>query len=142
MNVVTIYTDGSCSPNPGPGGWAAILKMGHRGRCLSGSAADTTNNLMELTAILEGIKALLCACEVVIVTDSQLAIGWLTLGWKRKNAQCARIAADIDMAIIMGGHEVSFEHVKGHAGHTMNEAADRLANSARVTGEALRLAEI
>lgn len=132
MHVVTIYTDGSCSPNPGAGGWAAILSMGSRGRRLSGFAAESTNNRMELTAVLEALKALKAPCTVIVVTDSQLVIGWLSLGWKRKNAGCAAIAADIDMAIIKGGHSVSFEYVKGHMGHTMNEAADRLANEARL----------
>lgn len=133
MYQVTIYTDGSCSPNPGPGGWAAILRMGSRGHRLSGSSPDSTNNRMELTAVLEGIKALKAPCSVVVVTDSQLVIGWLSLGWKRKDAKCAAISADIDMAIVMGGHTVSFEHVCGHAGHTLNEAADALANAARVS---------
>ena len=132
MNFVTIYTDGSCSPNPGAGGWAAILSMGQRGKQLSGSHPSSTNNRMELTAILEGIKALLCACEVVVVTDSQLAIGWLSLGWKRKDPKCAAICADIDLAIIWGDHTVRFEHVEGHSGHRWNEAADRLANQARL----------
>lgn len=135
MFEVTIHTDGSCSPNPGPGGWAAILKMGSRGRQISGSSPDSTNNRMELTAVLEGIKALKTPCSVVVVTDSQLVIGWLSLGWRRKNAKCAIIAADIDLAIITGGHEVSFEHVKGHADSPLNNAADGLANAARLSQE-------
>lgn len=142
MNIVTIYTDGSCSPNPGPGGWAAILSMGQRGKTLSGSAADTTSNQMELCAIYEGIKALLCPCEVIVVTDSQNAIGWLAEGWRRKNAQCRALCEKIETVIQMGYHHVSWVKVDGHSGHRWNEAADRLANSARVTGETLRLAEV
>ena len=132
MNIVTIYTDGSCSPNPGHGGWGVILLMGQRGKQLSGSAADTTNNQMELCAIYEGIKALLCPCEVIVVTDSQLAIGWLAEGCERKNAQCRALCEKIETAIQMGYHHVSWVKVAAHAGDRMNEAADRLANQARL----------
>lgn len=132
MNEVTIYTDGSCSPNPGAGGWAAILSMGQRGLQLSGSAADTTSNLMELTAILEGLKALQCPCAVSVVTDSELAIGWLALGWKRKNVPCARLCKQIETVIQMGYHCVSWIKVAAHTGNRWNEAADRLANEARL----------
>lgn len=142
MNIVTIYTDGSCSPNPGAGGWAAILSMGQRGKQLAGSAANSTNNQMELRAIYEGIKALLCPCEVIVVTDSQLAIGWLAEGWKRKDAQCRALCEKIETVIQMGYHHVSWVKVVAHSGHHFNEAADRLANSARITGEVLRLAEM
>ena len=134
MNRVIVYTDGSCYPNPGPGGWAAILTMGSRRKQLSGYLPKSTNNQAELVAVLEGIKALQCACEVVVVTDSRLVIGWLSSGWKRKNHQCAVICAAIDQEVLLKGHSVSFKHVKGHSGVLLNEAADVLAGKARREG--------
>ena len=131
MSKVTIHTDGACSGNPGKGGWAAVLtSRGHK-KEISGGNPDTTNNQMELQAVLSAIYALRRpCCDVVIVTDSQNVIGWLSQGWKRKNPQIRALCEQIEAAIRTGCHEVSFEKVKGHSGHEFNERADQLAREA------------
>lgn len=131
MNV-DIYTDGSCRPNPGPGGWAAILVAGARHKEISGGQREpTTNNEMEMTAILEGLKALRVTCDVTIHTDSQLVIGWLQDGWKCKsNPNVIRLRNQIQALWKERGHRVRFVKVPAHAGHPENELADALARSA------------
>jgi len=128
--VVTIHTDGACSGNPGPGGWSAILTCGEHRKELSGGEPDTTSNRMELTAVLKGLHALTKPCKVTIVTDSANVIGWLSLGWKRKNAQIAALCAEIERVIEAKGLTVEFQKVAGHAGHPLNERADQLAVAA------------
>ena len=128
--VVTIHTDGACSGNPGPGGWSAILTCGEHQKELSGGEPETTNNRMELTAVLKGLHALTKPCKVTIVTDSANVIGWLSLGWKRKNAQIAALCAEIERVIEAKGLTVEFQKVAGHAGHPLNERADQLAVAA------------
>ena len=130
MTNVVIYTDGACRPNPGPGGWAAVLINGQHEKHLSGGVSDSTNNRMELHAVLEGIKALKKPCAVTITTDSQNVIGWLSLGWKRKVAEIALLCREIDQAIEAGGHQVAFCKVKGHGSDRLNELADALAVAA------------
>ena len=131
MSKVTIYTDGASSGNPGPGGWAAVLTSRSHKKEISGGNPDTTNNQMELQAVLSAICTLRRpCCDVVIVTDSRNVIGWLSQGWKRKNPQIRALCDEIEAAIRTGCHEVSFEKVKGHAGHPMNERADQLAREA------------
>jgi len=131
MSKVIIYTDGSCSGNPGPGGWAAVLTSGDHKNEISGGNPDTTSNRMELQAVLSAIYALRRpCCDVVIVTDSRNAIGWLSKGWKRKNPAIRALCQEIEAAIRTGCHEVSFEKVKGHSGHEFNERADQLAREA------------
>lgn len=131
MKKVILATDGSCEPNPGPGGWCAILV--HRGleKVLTGGAPDTTNNRMELTAVLEGIKALTLPCEIEVITDSQGVIGWMTGTWRRKNVGIHALCQRIDAAITAGNHSVTYSKVKGHDGHALNERADKLAYGAK-----------
>lgn len=131
-----MVTDGACSGNPGPGGWACILSMPGYTREFSGGEPETTNNRMELTALLEGLRALRKPCVVHVVSDSKYVIdafeqGWLAnwqaKGWKKvKNP-------DLWQAIVEAAHphQLSFEWVQGHAGHPENERADQLAVIAR-----------
>ena len=121
-----IVVDGSCRGNPGPGGWAAILLHGEAEKVITGGAAMTTNNRMELTAVIAGLRALKRPCEVVVVTDSEYVRLVLTDGVMRANgdlvAEARRLAA---------GHVIEVQRVAGHAGHALNERADRLAVEAR-----------
>ncbi len=135
-NRVTIYTDGACSGNPGPGGWGAILRFGEHEKELSGGAAETTNNRMELTAAIEALNALKRPCAVDLYTDSTYVRSGITEwleGWKRKNWRTAAKKpvknADLWQALDEARlrHDVSWHWVKGHAGHPENERADELA---------------
>ena len=137
MKTVTLYTDGACSGNPGPGGWGAILEfMGHE-KELSGGEINTTNNRMELTAVIEGLKALKEPCTVELYSDSKYVIdalekGW-AWGWKKKGwiKSDKKPALNVDLweqlLPLLEKHEVNFVWVKGHAGHPENERCDRLA---------------
>lgn len=127
MTEVTIYADGACSGNPGPGGWAAILVHPASGvvRELSGGESSTTNNRMELTAVIRALEALKKPCRVVVRTDSQYLVGTMTRGWKRRANH--DLWARLDELCRV--HEVSWEWVRGHAGDPYNERADRLARS-------------
>ena len=135
LPLVKIFTDGTCKFNPGPGGWAAILRFGDIEKVLTGGDAQTTNNRMELTAALQALKILNKPCEVEIYTDSQyLRRGisewlpqWRARGWKRKGGGLANI--DLWQALDQAtrGHQVRWYWVRGHAGHPNNERADRLA---------------
>ena len=123
---ILVYTDGACSGNPGPGGWAAVLISGPHRKEVAGSNPSTTNNEMELVAILEGLRALRGGPHnVTVITDSQLAIGWLSQGWKRKAAHLHSVLAEIDQ--LASGHNTSYAHVNGHGGCLENERADSLA---------------
>ncbi len=136
-SVVIIHTDGACKGNPGPGGWGAVLEYGGAERELFGGAASTTNNRMELTAVIEALRALNRACHVRIVTDSQYVQKgvqeWM-LGWKRKNWKTAAgkpvanqdLWQTLDHELVR--HQVDWEWVRGHQGHPGNERADALAN--------------
>jgi ribonuclease HI len=138
--VVNVWTDGGCKPNPGPGGWAAILTFRDVVKELSGAEAETTNNRMELTAAAEALESLKRPCHVVIHTDSQyLKNGitrWMT-GWVRKNwrSSTGDAVANIDLwkriLAAQATHRVDWEWVRGHDGNDMNERADRLATEAR-----------
>ncbi len=139
---VSIYTDGSCSGNPGPGGWGALLRFRKAEKELSGFEASTTNNRMELTAAVRAFRALTEPCLVDIYTDSEyLKKGitdwihnWKKLGWRRGSPGKTRPLAnadlwkDLDRAI--SEHKVSWHWVRGHAGHPENERADKLATTA------------
>ena len=136
---VTIYTDGACSGNPGPGGWGAILRFGDNERELSGRARETTNNRMELTAAIEALQALTKPCRVKVVTDSQyLKDGittwikaWKENGWRtagRKPVKNTELWRALEAA--MAPHEVAWEWIRGHTGHPENERADALARAA------------
>jgi len=145
--TVTIFCDGACSPNPGKGGWAAILRYGTHEKKIWGNAPSTTNNRMELTAAVEALKRLTRPCRVVIYTDSKYLAdafrrGWLEewtrRGWKTaakkpvKNADLWR-----ELLRLTRIHDVTWRWVEGHADHEENEEVDKLAVKARtlLTGE-------
>ncbi|MCI0604363.1 reverse transcriptase-like protein [bacterium] len=130
---VRIFTDGACSGNPGPGGWCAVLlyrvEDGEKQKVLCGGAPDTTNNRMELTALLEGLRALKKPCDVTVLTDSQNIIGWLSSPWSRKNAEIARLLNEIEKVVQLGDHKLEFVKVRAHSGDPINEHCDRIAKS-------------
>jgi len=136
--TVIIYTDGACLGNPGPGGWAAILKYGQHERELSGSEKHTTNNRMELRAALEGLRALTEPCQVTLYTDStylqrgvtEWLPNWKRKNWRRKGGKLANVDLwmKLDEEIIR--HEILWRWVRGHAGNMMNERVDKLARKA------------
>jgi len=126
VDAVTLVIDGSALGNPGPGGWAALLRTEGRERLLAGASAEpTTNNRMELMAVLEGLRALRRPCPVVVVTDSEYVRGALALGWKRRANH--DLLTEIDALLRV--HTVTFEVVRGHAGHPDNERVDRAAKA-------------
>ena len=141
---VVLYTDGACSGNPGPGGWAFILEHQSSGRTLEDSGAEwqTTNNRMELQAVIQGLSRMTRPSRIHVVTDSsyvqQGATDWIykwkARGWKRKTASGKKPVKNQDLweqlDRIRNRHEVSFERVRGHAGHPMNERCDQLAVAA------------
>jgi len=128
MDTVVIYTDGSCSGNPGPGGWGAILMDRHGNKKeLHGSLPTTTNNMAELIAIKQGLAALTRPCNVTIHTDSRNAIGWLRDNWKRKSPKIIKTTCEIEELIQNKHHQVSYFHVAGHSGDEFNERANILA---------------
>jgi ribonuclease HI len=123
LKHIELYTDGACSGNPGPGGWCAILRYDGHERVLRGGERQTTGNRMEMTAVIEGLFALQAPCQVTVFTDSQYVIGVMALGWKRK----ANRDLLLDLDALCAAHDVTFQHVRGHAGHPLNERCDRLA---------------
>lgn len=139
MKKVEIYTDGACSGNPGPGGWGAVLVYNENKKELSGASKSTTNNRMELTAVIEALNALKEPCEVTLTTDSKYVCdainkGWV-YSWKKNNWKKAdkKPALNVDLweelLILLEKHEVEFIWVKGHSGHKYNERCDELAVS-------------
>ena len=138
-HTVELFTDGACSGNPGPGGWGAILRWRGHEKVLSGGAPETTNNRMELQAVIEGLKALKKRSRVVIYTDSQYVqrgmTEWLA-AWKRKNFQVKggglrpnhELWRELDL--LSQEHDIEWRWIRGHNGHPENERADRLAVSA------------
>lgn len=137
MNEVKIYTDGACSGNPGAGGYGIVLQyMGHE-KCLSGGSVDTTNNRMELTGVIEGLKALKRPCKVILYSDSKYIIDaitkkwvykWKSNGWMRgKNSPAQNSDLWKELLPLLEVHDVEFVWVKGHAGHRENEICDSLA---------------
>jgi len=136
---VQLITDGACVGNPGRGGWAAILRYGDHKRELSGSSPQTTNNRMELTAAIEGLRALKEKCEVEVVTDSeylkngitQWIHGWKKNGWKTK-ARTPVVNQDLwtELDQMVASHDVKWTWTKGHASHEDNNRADELATRA------------
>ena len=139
-DVVEIWTDGGCKPNPGPGGWSAILRFRGVEKELSGGAAETTNNRMELTAAASALEALKKPSKVVVYTDSEYVKNgitrWMT-GWVRKNWRSSTgdpvKNMDLWRRLLDAGkpHTVEWKWVRGHSGDEMNERADRLATEAR-----------
>ena len=137
MKKVYIYTDGACSGNPGAGGWGAVLKYREHQKELSGFEPETTNNRMELTAVIAALEALKEPCEVVLTTDSKYvcdgiekgwARSWRANGWKKADKKPA-LNPDLwgRLLDLTEKHKVSFVWVKGHAGHPENERCDQLA---------------
>jgi len=135
--AVTIYTDGACKGNPGPGGWGAWLSTGEHEKELFGGERQTTNNRMELTAVIEALTSLKRSCDITIYTDSEYVRkgitewihGWKTRGWKtadRKPVKNADLWQRLDA--LRDLHHVDWRWVKGHAGDPGNERADALAN--------------
>lgn len=136
MKEVTIYTDGACSGNPGPGGWAAILKYGLHEKELSGGEAETTNNRMELSGVIAALGALTERCSVTLYTDSQYierAINehwldsWKKRGWRRKDGPVKNLELWQELDKLLHAHEVSVHWVKGHAENEYNNRCDALA---------------
>jgi len=134
---VVIYTDGACKGNPGPGGWGALLRFGAHERELYGGERETTNNRMELTAVIRALEALKRPCRVALYTDSQYVrkgiTEWLAQ-WKRRDWKTAdrKPVKNVDLwrelDIVAARHDIRWHWVKGHAGHPENERADALAN--------------
>ena len=137
MKQVEIFTDGACSGNPGPGGWGAVLRYGSAEKELSGGAADTTNNRMELSAVIAALSALKEPCKVTLTSDSKYVIDAVTKGWAKKWQANGWVKTDKKPALnadlweklltLLEKHDVRFVWVKGHAGHPENERCDRLA---------------
>ena len=137
MKEVTLYTDGACSGNPGPGGWGAILIYKDIRKEMSGGEVETTNNRMELTAAIEGLKALKEPCRVKLYSDSKYLIdgitkdwarSWRAKGWKKSDGKPA-LNVDLweEVLRLDEYHEIEYIWVKGHAGNPNNERCDRLA---------------
>jgi len=141
MKPVELYTDGACSGNPGPGGWGFLLRCPRTGKQLerSGGEPKTTNNKMELTAVIRGLEALNEPCEVQLYADSNYVgqglsswmSGWKKRGWQRKDGSRLVPVKNVELwkrlDELMQTHRVVFRHVKGHAGHPENERCDQLA---------------
>lgn len=135
---VTIYTDGACFGNPGPGGWAALLRYGKHEKAISGGEKDTTNNRMELQAALEALMALKEPCQVTLFTDSEyLKKGitewmpnWKRRNWRRKGGKLANVDLWMKLDEEIARHDVHWCWVRGHAGNRMNERVDQLAKKA------------
>lgn len=136
-NTVEIYTDGACKGNPGPGGWGALMRSGTHQKELFGGAPDTTNNRMELTAVIRALQALKRRSRVSIHTDSQYVqkgvtewlAGWKARGWRTAARQPVR-NLDLwqELEPLLAQHDLSWHWVRGHSGHPENERADQLAN--------------
>ena len=137
MYRVEIFTDGACSGNPGPGGWGVILRHKDTEKELSGGAAETTNNRMELTAVIEALKALKAACDITIYTDSRYVMdgvtqwlpNWKKNNWRTSNKKNAVKNIDLWQSLdeLLSRHQIQWIWVKGHAGHPENERVDQLA---------------
>ncbi|MCL1835398.1 MAG: ribonuclease HI [Oscillospiraceae bacterium] len=140
MKKVTIYTDGACSGNPGPGGWGAVLMYEGAKKELSGGERATTNNRMELTSAISALEALREPCEVELYTDSQYITnainkGWLAswqrMGWKRKSGEMKNPDLWQKLSALIAKHAVTFIWVKGHSDNEYNNRCDELAVEAR-----------
>ena len=140
MKEVTIYTDGACSGNPGPGGYGAVLIHGPHRKELSGGETATTNNRMEIMAVLKGLEALKKPCNVALYSDSKYVVdaiekGWV-IKWKKnnwmRNKKDPALNVDLweQMLALLAIHPVKFFWIKGHAGHPENERCDQLAREA------------
>lgn len=147
MNTVEIYTDGACKGNPGPGGWGVLLKSGSSEKELFGGERETTNNRMEMLAVIMALEALKRPCHVILHADSQYVLkgmtewlaGWKVRGWKTASKQPVKnvdLWQRLDALVSGAGHRIDWRWVKGHDGDPGNERADALAN--RGVEQALR----
>jgi ribonuclease HI len=141
MKQVTIYTDGACSGNPGPGGWGAVLMYGDKKKELSGGEAQTTNNRMELSGVITALETLREPCKVELYTDSQYIVnaineGWLLSwqkrGWRRKEGAVKNLDLWQKLLPLLETHMVTFNWVKGHAENEYNNRCDELAVTERL----------
>lgn len=143
MEKVTIYTDGACSGNPGPGGWAAVLLYKDQRKEISGAKNETTNNEMEITAVLQGLKMLKFPCDVEVYSDSAYVVntfskGWI-YNWEKKNWKTAdnthvkNVELWKEILALTRTHKVTFNKVKGHADNELNNRCDELARAAIAT---------
>jgi len=140
MKEVTMYTDGGCSPNPGPGGYGIVLIYGEHRREFSGGYRRTTNNRMELVAAIRGLQTLKEPCHVALFSDSQYVVNGISKGWAQRWKSRGwllsnkRPAENIDLweqlLALCETHQVRFEWIRGHNGHAENESCDRLAGEA------------
>ena len=140
MTAIEIFTDGACSGNPGAGGWGVILRYGETEKELSGGDAQTTNNRMELTAVIEALKALKRECEITLYTDSRYVMdgvnewlpNWKKNGWKTTNKKSAVKNLELwqELDSLLSKHKIKWVWVKGHNGHPENERVDKLARDA------------
>jgi ribonuclease HI len=138
MKRVELFTDGSCKGNPGPGGWAALLRLGKHEKELAGAESATTNNRMEMTAVIRGLEALIEPCRVSIYTDSRYVMdgmtkwldGWQRRGWINASKEPVR-NKDLWHELIEAAsrHEIEWNWVRGHDGHPENERVDKLASA-------------
>ena len=147
MKKVKLYTDGACLGNPGPGGWCSLLRFGGHEKVLRGGTADTTNNRMEIQAVLEGLKILDEPCDVEIYSDSQYVLnaikdwmpGWVRKGWKNsQNKTVINVDLWKEMHEILKPHRITCYWVKGHAGHPENEFCDQNASEEAALYAALK----
>jgi ribonuclease HI len=134
---IKIYTDGACRGNPGPGGWGAVLEYGKESKMLYGAEMLTTNNRMELTAVIQALAALKRPCKIALTSDSKYVLkgitewlpNWKQKGWRtaaKKPVMNSDLWQQLDQ--LVGTHEITWHWVKGHSGHVQNELADQLAN--------------
>ena len=144
LRTVFLYTDGACSGNPGPGGWAYILRDGptQKEKEGSGGERETTNNKMEMQAVIEGLKALSRPCRVELYSDSNYVLqglqswvkGWKKNGWRRKSGRGWEEVKNVEswkrLDELIAIHEMHYHHVRGHTGHPENERCDQLAVAA------------
>ena len=139
MNAVEIYTDGACKGNPGPGGWGVLLKGAGTEKELFGGEMGTTNNRMELLAVIRALEALKRPCQVTLFLDSQYVLkgitewlpGWKAKGWRTASKQPVKnvdLWQSLDTLVNQGGHSIDWRWVRGHNGDPGNERADALAN--------------
>ncbi len=139
MNSIDIYTDGACKGNPGPGGWGVLLKSGHVEKELFGGEPLTTNNRMEMMAVIQALKSLKRPCKVTLYVDSQYVLkgmqewlpGWKARGWRTASKEPVKnidLWQELDVLVNASDHEIEWRWVKGHAGVPGNERADALAN--------------
>lgn len=150
MKKITIYTDGACKGNPGPGGWGVLLEYNGRKKTLHGGEPLTTNNRMEMMAAISALETLREACEITLFTDSKYVMqgltewlpGWKARGWKTASKQPVKnqdLWERLDAAVQR--HKIEWRWVKGHAGDPGNEMADQLANQGIEQMQAARAAE-